>query len=692
MSSAQSDSSKANPFAALGMRADLKGHSYINWIRCSTEGQVDTSPQGQKDVNDAFAAIQEMRWAGFDVYADAVSGSQTFNREDVAEIIALKKARNDFDKVIVFELGRATRGGIRHAAEVETELRRAGLELLSSTELIPDGPIGELIKAVKAFSNQQQALNISKSVARGLAQSLAKATRPAAGRTPYGLDRLYLAPDETPRVLIRWDGLVQLRLDPVTGKEVGRAVRQPTRPPRIKGKARSAEGRKRFIGYKKQDDEISVLVPGSSQAAETVREIFRLYHIEDLGAHKIIKRLRSRNAPSPFGGGWSLTSVLNILENPIYIGKEVRHRWTSSLYHMLGPDGPIPVNVDQDRLQAEGRVSVPHIERSRDEWVLTDKPRLQDFLPPDVRDAATGHLMELFDVDAVRAKQARRTKKKNKSDDNPYVLAQLLRSQQTDHAMRGDTNSKQGKFGRLIRRYYFDYSTASSAISGLHARRVRAESLEDAIVSTVFELFKDQPWVEQQVRAAVAGLNVNVIDLGRERANLISEREEISHRLKRIHKTSGHLSDDELQSLVAEDNARIVVIRHDLGRLDRDDGQRTPTADEAVAAVSKRLAALPTDWRSLPNRELKVFLKAVVDHLSIDLATLDVDLSISLPFGATHAPVADAEGADGRLSFTSAWSPISDSTRPGPLKLDQARCERDRKTKCFTCHRLRRAA
>ncbi|HEX8339994.1 MAG TPA: recombinase family protein, partial [Tepidisphaeraceae bacterium] len=131
----------ASAFAGLGVRRDLIGKRYINLLRCSTDHQSETSPDGQKEVNDAYSAVQQMPWAGYDVFAEGVSGSQTFNREDIQEILELKRTRNDFDVVVVFELGRATRGGIRHGNVVEDELKKAGIELVSSTELIPDGPI-----------------------------------------------------------------------------------------------------------------------------------------------------------------------------------------------------------------------------------------------------------------------------------------------------------------------------------------------------------------------------------------------------------------------------------------------------------------------------------------------------------------------------------------------------------------------
>ncbi len=109
-------------------------------------------------------------------------------------------------------------------------------------------------------------------------------------------------------------------------------------------------------------------------------------------------------------------------------------------------------------------------ERSCHDWMLVDKDELKDFLPPDVREAALAHIVTLLDADAVTRKQMRREKRRNKHADSPYVLSHILHSRNTEHAMRGDTNTRRLKRGKKSYRYYFDYSTASKALSGLCAR------------------------------------------------------------------------------------------------------------------------------------------------------------------------------------------------------------------------------
>ncbi|MGC4033599.1 MAG: recombinase family protein [Tepidisphaeraceae bacterium] len=666
-------------FTGLGIRHDLIGKRYLSLLRCSSVSQSDTSPDGQKEANDAYAAMQQMRWAGYDYYAEGVSGSQTFNRADIDEILTLKNTRNDFDVVVVFEYGRATRGGIRHGNVIEDAFKKAGIELISSTELIPDGPLGDLIKSVKHFSNQQQAFNISKSVARGLAQSLAKSSRPAAGRTPYGLDRLYVGPDGVERTLIRWDGPVQLRLDPTTGNEISRSVRQPTRKPRKKGQPPQQNKRvTRFTGYKKQDDERSMFVPGANLAHQTVVEIWRMYYVQNIGVHRIIRHLRQRGISSPSGGDWNMTSVHNILWNFIYLGVEVRHRFTKALYHQLGPDGPIAVNVDQDQLQQDGRISVPQKERPRDEWVLVDQPLLREFLPEEIRRAALPYIQKRYDKDAVTAKQAERSKKKNKHDDNPYVLSHLLHSKQTGHPMRGDTSARKLVGRRKSYRYYFDYSSASKALNGLVARRIPAEPIEEAVIPVVFKTLLDQDWVIDRVRQHIESIEDSTPDVDQQRTALENEKAEITQRLKRVHKTSQSLSDEDLEAIVSDDNLRLSAIRRELERLSQKQAQKPPTADEAVASVVERLMALPTDWKSWPSHLLKDFLKSVVSNLQIDLETLEVSMHVCVPTV--------------RVDFTSAWPSSPDTNHGNALRIDKINCTCGSVTKRFACKRHKNVA
>lgn len=444
--------------------SQYKGRGYINLLRCSSLRQADTSPDSQKVINDAFAQSLGMIYVD-DYYAEGVSGSKTFNRKDIQELLSRKHEQDDFDVIVVHDYSRLTRGGIRHGAVVEDELKKAGIDIICSTETIPAGPEGDLIKSIKHYSNQLQARSISLAVARGLGHALQQQRRPGASRTPYGLDRLYRDEHGTPTMLIRWDGLEQQWITPdIDGKplKVVNRRRKLARSERVN----HASGRKyRFVGYSKAKNETSELVVGAKDRVDTVMFIYRAYDIMGWGYDRIVGQLNRRNVPAPEGGRWTLRTVRGILRNPIYLGIEVRHRWTAALYHKLSEVGPIPVNVDQDKLAAEGRTSVPTRERPRDEWVLVDMPGLKDILPPDIRSVAENRLAELYvknrkphpkiGVPIHVGSEAR-----HRLLNSPFLLSRLLREEKTGTPFRGETVKKTLAHGRIKHyRYYFNGRT-----------------------------------------------------------------------------------------------------------------------------------------------------------------------------------------------------------------------------------------
>ncbi len=234
-----------------------------------------------------------------------------------------------------------------------------------------------------------------------MARSLERNTRPSAGKTPYGLDRLYRGSDGKPRILTRWEGRTQIWYRTDAGgnptEEIGRRVKPPRRKTNepFDGRRR----RQRFKGYVKQDDEESELVAGSLERRAVLVFIFTAYDLWGWGYHRIVNRLNSRGSGAPEGDRWTLKTLRSILYNPIYLGIEVSHRYSAALYYKLSPNGPVPVHVDQDALEREGRLQIPRVERPRDEWQIADKPELKDLLPEDVREVSLQRILRELDPD-----------------------------------------------------------------------------------------------------------------------------------------------------------------------------------------------------------------------------------------------------------------------------------------------------
>lgn len=93
----------------------------------------------------------------------------------------------------------------------------------------------------------------------------------------------------------------------------------------------------RIYGYDRLDNFTLRIVPAE---AEVVREIFRLY-LQGLGCRKIAQALEERGASTKLGASWNSRGVRRVLENPIYCGHYVNHKYTVSRLP-LRPDPASP--------------------------------------------------------------------------------------------------------------------------------------------------------------------------------------------------------------------------------------------------------------------------------------------------------------------------------------------------------------
>jgi len=679
-------------------RTDLQGKRYVNLLRCSSLTQADTSPEGQKRVNDAFCSLSEMNWVD-DVFAEGVSGSQTFNREDIQELLDLH-VKKPFDVVVVHDLSRLTRGGINHGVEVEKTLKAIGVKLVSSTDLIPDGPEGDLIKAIKNYANQLQARSISLSVARGLSLSLQRNARPAANRNPFALDREYLGPDGKSRMLIRWEGLTQLWIDPATNEIKGRRHRQPPRPRRRKGERGKRIPREAFKGYKKQDDETSRLVPGSRDMLDLLVWMFIAHDLWKWGYRRIVQELNDRKIKTMDGKDWQNTTVKNILFNPIYLGVEVRHRHSRALYNKVTADGTAAVFVDQDQLEKEERTSVPSVENPQDERRLVDVPHLKDLLPEPARSIAMKRMMDSFDPNRpVHFNKGRKIHKgeegRHKHLDSQFLLTYTLKNKATQRRMRGETVHKKRASGKKVFRYYRDGGAVIRGLAGPNTRRVPAEFVENAVLSVLEAIFADGGAIAQRVKMAVAEAAVEKPQDDQRREALVSEQEAIGRRMKLAYKLLTQVGADAVAEEMARDQAQLEQIAKELKAMAPVEQSQDLDPEEAARHVVANLQHLRTHLHGLPNAQLKRLLAAMLDNVEIDLATDDLTFTVLMPEWMKMPLMmekADSEVLSGVRpeSLPSQWL-VTEANHGMRLVLDQWKCIKPREG-CYTCTRVRTAA
>src|SRR5262249_9452715 len=124
---------------------DLIGKRYIALVRCSTDGQKDTSIPDQLALLGAFAEKHQMMRVD-DVLLEGVSGSLPGKRTDLDALIARKRDANDYDVLLVQDSTRLTRGGVEHGAKVEYDFAAVGVRIVFVADQIPTGDFGGVVK------------------------------------------------------------------------------------------------------------------------------------------------------------------------------------------------------------------------------------------------------------------------------------------------------------------------------------------------------------------------------------------------------------------------------------------------------------------------------------------------------------------------------------------------------------------
>ncbi|HSI34760.1 MAG: recombinase family protein [Phycisphaerae bacterium] len=251
----------------------LRGKRCVFLIRCSSAKQAEDSLADQEAGMHDFCAQHGLVFVW--KFASDVSGSVPGRRTDIKEVIARKKTVNDFEIVLVQDSTRLTRTGTGGGGHILSEFAAAGLKVVFVGEVMPeDEDDFELVTAVNLYTGKKSVKSLAYSSARGGDSAIRAKEIPYCAKPAYGIDRLYVGKDGTPRHIIHFlpDGTSQ-KLDPHTRAVLGE----------FKGTYRNEKGDKVCETYRKQKDEHAILVPGDPCQIETVRKIFRWKLVEGLG-------------------------------------------------------------------------------------------------------------------------------------------------------------------------------------------------------------------------------------------------------------------------------------------------------------------------------------------------------------------------------------------------------------------------
>ena len=119
------------------------------YIRVSTEDQTELSPDSQLSVIRDYARKNEYIIAEEHIYIDAgISGRHVKNRPAFNQMIAAAKAKDHpFDTILIWKFSRFARNQ-EESIVYKAALRRDGVEVVSVSEPLIEGPFGALIERI----------------------------------------------------------------------------------------------------------------------------------------------------------------------------------------------------------------------------------------------------------------------------------------------------------------------------------------------------------------------------------------------------------------------------------------------------------------------------------------------------------------------------------------------------------------
>ena len=276
-------------------RAPIKAAIYA---RCSDVKQTekDLSIPAQMD-----AARAEAKRRGWEVVAEYIDASQTGKNDDRVQFqemlrVARTKKPAPFQRIIVWKFSRFMRN-LYQSAIHKTMLLKAGVQVCSLNEPTDDSASGRLMEHIIESFDEYYSENLAQDTSRGMRKNASLGFHNG-GATPTGYRVKRTGSEESPKGV--------LDPDPATGP--------------------------------------------------LVQRMFRLV-LEGEGAGSIRRKLNQEGLKTARGRDWSVTTVLNILRNPVYtglliFGKQTEHRKDGELVEPVRVENSHPALVSVSDFQA----------------------------------------------------------------------------------------------------------------------------------------------------------------------------------------------------------------------------------------------------------------------------------------------------------------------------------------------------
>ena len=188
------------------------------YVRVSTDGQMDLSPESQLDSILSYAKTHNIVIPKENIFMESEgrSGKRAENRPQFQKMIATAKTKpKPFDCILVWKFSRFARNQDESTFYKGMLRKKLGIDVVSISEPVLDGMYGRLIEMIIEWQDEFYSYNLAQDVTRGM-KSKASAggyqCRPPLGyRIPYHKAAPEIVPEEAEIVRMIFDKFMGMR-------------------------------------------------------------------------------------------------------------------------------------------------------------------------------------------------------------------------------------------------------------------------------------------------------------------------------------------------------------------------------------------------------------------------------------------------------------------------------------------------
>lgn len=174
------------------------------YIRVSTADQTELSPDAQKRLLLDYAKKNDIVISEDFIFMESVSGRNAKKRPEFQKMIATaKQASHPIDVILVWKYSRFARNQ-EESIVYKSMLKKDGVEVLSVSEPLIDGPFGSLIERIIEWMDEYYSIRLSGEVLRGMKEKALKngyQTTPCLGYSAVGNGQPFVINEEEYKIV-----------------------------------------------------------------------------------------------------------------------------------------------------------------------------------------------------------------------------------------------------------------------------------------------------------------------------------------------------------------------------------------------------------------------------------------------------------------------------------------------------------